>query len=236
MIRMTEIDRNLNSKNLAKALDLFTNGLKKDHLDCKEFLAQRMWQIDGSSTCIIFKNDVPFVMSKEDFRESILVKFDKSIALWHQKRIDMVELVCKTTQDTIKGNEINLFGGFMNDKKPYDKYKSDIKKKVNVMLDFMKEAMCSKDQLQFDYLDKWLANMVRGNKIDSVLYLRGPEGLGKSTMSNFIRDWVIGNQSVTKGIGSHLLTDNNSMLRGKLLVIFEELPVFSDQQWQGIIM
>ena len=33
--------------------------------------------------------------------------------------------------------------------------------------------------------------MVRGNKNDSVLYLKGPQGIGKSTLSEFFQNYVI---------------------------------------------
>ena len=227
------IDRNLDCKNLAIALDLYNNGPKKDHMDCKEFLAQRMWQVEGSSTNVIFKNNKPVIMSKEDLKDAITCKINKSIDVWHKQRIDMVELVCKPNQPVLHENQINMFGGFMHTRKPYSEYSDDIKGKVNLMLTFIKEVICSNDVIQFDYLIKWLSNMAQGNKNDSVLYLKGPEGLGKSTFSDYLRDWVIGTESYAKGMASHLLTDFNSMLRGKILVVFEELPVFSDQQWQG---
>lgn len=53
------------------------------------------------------------------------------------------------------------------------------------------KVLASGNKKAFDYILKWYAN-VAGKKNQSVLYLRGPEGINKSTMIDFIRDHVLG--------------------------------------------
>jgi hypothetical protein len=161
-------------------------------------------------------------------------KFAKDIQTWYKKRIDMVKLVCKPKQQLIKDNEINMFGGFMHEKKSFEAYPDTVKEAVQFMLNFIKEVICSDQEDQFDYMMKWLANMANGNKNDSVLYLKGEEGIGKSTLTDFIVEWVLGKLCYGKGTSTCLLTPNNMSIRGKLVVVFEELPTFSDKEWEGV--
>eukprot|EP00732_Lithocolla_globosa_P002236 Lithocolla_globosa_v1_NODE_1401_length_2607_cov_409.923981.p2 type:complete len:106 gc:universal NODE_1401_length_2607_cov_409.923981:523-206(-) len=60
------------------------------------------------------------------------------------------------------------------------------------------------------------------------------EGTGKSTFSDFFRSFVIGKKSSIISDTEPILTTFNKQLAGKLLVIFEELPTFSDKQWEGV--
>ena len=90
------------------------------------------------------------------------------------------------------------------------------------------------NQEMFDYIIKWTANVVRGNKNDSLLYLKGPEGIGKSKFSDFLSDHVLGRHNVCKSDAQPLKTAYNKILQGKLLVVFEELPTFSTSEWAGV--
>jgi hypothetical protein len=216
------------------ASKLYEEGERKDYLDCKEYISKHIFQIKNTNSHIVFEDNKPIQLSREAFVASYLDKFEKDIVKWHKKRIDMVKLVCKTKQPVLQNGEVNMFGGFMHEKKPYEQYSKAIKDSVNVMLDFLKDVICSNHDDQFDYLKKWLANMVQGNKNDSVLYLKGEEGIGKSTFTDFIIEWVLGWAIVGKGTVECLTTPNNMLMRGMLLVVFEELPTFSDNEWEAV--
>ena len=38
----------------------------------------------------------------------------------------------------------------------------------------------------------WISNMLKGNKKDACIYLKGGQGIGKSTMSNSLKHHAIG--------------------------------------------
>src|SRR5574343_85057 len=50
-----------------------------------------------------------------------------------------------------------------------------IKKKVDFILKHILEVYCSSKQDSYDFLLKWFSNMVRGNRNNSALYLKGPQ-------------------------------------------------------------
>ena len=86
----------------------------------------------------------------------------------------------------------------------------------------------------FEFLLKWLSNVVKGKKNKSCVYAKGPEGIGKSTLTDCISQFVIGMNLCVKGKADHLRGSHNMQLLGKVFVIFEELQYFSDKEWMAI--
>src|SRR5690606_275958 len=127
-------------------------------------------------------------------------------------------LISDVTKPKIEGTKINLFDGFMHKKKDYKKYDKEIKNKVEILLSYIKEVLCSENENSFNYIIKWLSNMCKGNKNDSLLYLRGSEGIGKSTLSDFLRKYVLGDKISIKSNSEPLRSPYNKLLCGKLLV------------------
>ena len=76
--------------------------------------------------------------------------------------------------------------------------------------------------------------MIKGNRNNSCLYLKGVQGAGKSTPLEFIREHVIGKSLSYQGGSGCLKTKFNSELSGKLMVIFEELENFGSSEWISI--
>ena len=73
--------------------------------------------------------------------------------------------------------------------------------------------------------------MIHGNKNQSLLYAKThTEGVGKSTLTEFLMDYVIGRNLSIQPSSSVLTTGNNNCLFGKLFVCFEELKS-SKSEW-----
>ena len=98
----------------------------------------------------------------------------------------------------------------------------------------MLEITCSNDAQMFDCLVKYYAQICKGIKTEVILYKKSIEGVGKSTESDFMMDYVLGRDVAVIGNSDPLLTPFNKCLMGKLLIVFEELPTFSDAQWQCV--
>jgi hypothetical protein len=135
----------------------------------------------------------------------------------------------------IDGNKINLCPKIKAVKtKSYHEYDDKTKQGVDEMLQFIKEVLASDNELSYNYIIKWLANMLQGNKNDSSLYLKGPQGIGKSTLFEFLKNFVIGLDLLLETGSEPLKSQFNSILAGKLLVVFEELENFSSNEWNAI--
>src|ERR1700722_10542656 len=108
--------------------------------------------------------------------------------------------------------------------------------KLDIVLerDYIKEVLCSNKDDSYKFLLKWLSNMVRGNRNESALYLKGPQGVGKLTLLEFIRYHVLSNPLCSQGGSAPLKSIFNSELSGKLMAMFEELETFSCSEWMAV--
>jgi hypothetical protein len=111
---------------------------------------------------------------------------------------------------------------------------NDTRTSLNFFLDYMKDILCSGNEDSYNYLLKWIANMLHGNKNKSCVYLKGVQGVGKSTLFLFLKEHVIGKLLCLSTGSDPIRTKFNEMLGGKLLVCFEELENFSKAEWESI--
>ena len=98
-----------------------------------------------------------------------------------------------------------------------------------MMLQYVREVWANNNDTVYEYIIKWLANMVKGNKNKSCLNAKASQGVGKSTLIEFLRDHVIGLPLTCKGKTDHLKGQHNLQLLGRVLVYFEEQQIFNDE-------
>lgn len=118
--------------------------------------------------------------------------------------------------------------------KEYNTFDEKTKEGVQLILNMLKEIWASGDEEIYKYILKWVANMVRGNKNDSCLYLKSIEGVGKSTFTTFLMQYVIGMALCEESGSEPIKSQFNGILAGKLLIIFEELETFSANDWSAV--
>ncbi len=73
---------------------------------------------------------------------------------------------------------------------------------------------------------QWFANMIKDDKINALLYLRGAQSIGKSTTTQFIINHVIGSKLSLETGSESLISRFNIEIGGELLVLFEEFKTF----------
>ena len=129
---------------------------------------------------------------------------------------------------------LNLCHQFMHEYKPYESFDSETKKSVTLMLSYVKEVYCSNKDDQYVFLMKWISNMVRGNKNNSIINLEGEQGIGKSTFTTFLMQYVIGRALSLETGSDPLVSRFNIELAGKLMVVFEEIELLSKSDWNAI--
>jgi hypothetical protein len=148
---------------------------------------------------------------------------------------DIKSITYQFGKDVIIGNQLNMCPKMkVQYKHKFDEYDETTKTGVNVMLNFIKEVLADNNEESYNYLLKWFANMLQGNKNDSCLYLKGQQGIGKSTICEFLKEFVIGLDLMLETGSEPLKNKFNSILGGKLLVVFEELENFSVNEWSAV--
>ena len=119
--------------------------------------------------------------------------------------------------------------------KPYKDFTDDVKSKVEIFLSFVKEVLCNNNLEIYNYLLKWLSNLSKGNKNDCALVLKTlTKGVGKSTLTTMLMDYVLGNDLCIETGSGPIKSNFNSILGGKLLVVFEEIETFTQAEWSAI--
>jgi hypothetical protein len=130
---------------------------------------------------------------------------------------------------------LNECRGFLHKKyKLYAEYSDDIKEGVDMMLDMIKQISCNNQNDVYDAYVKYLAQLCRGMKTEVIIYKKGEQGIGKSTETDFLINYVLG-KDICLLSGTEPLTSNfNKCFLGKLFVVFEELPTFGPREWEAV--
>ena len=124
---------------------------------------------------------------KEDFKNEVLVKIycDQKISgniLRNDKRyrisarLDRPRLYEEKEQYYL--NECKRF--LHTNYKPYNEYSDDIKHKVQMMLDMIKEISCNNNDEMYQAYIKYLSQLCWGKKSEVAIYKKSWEGTGKS--------------------------------------------------------
>jgi len=192
--------------------------------DAKIYMLRYLFPCEGG--VILNANGRLEFKSCDTMNKTYYSRIDKILMRWFKTQtLDIYSRVCIPGRQLVLDNTINVVGRFKHD---IDiKYK-DIRKKtrqrVDKVINFIREVWCSDDEKQLNYILDWIATVCQGKKNSSILYAKTiTEGVGKSSLSDFLKDYVIGNRLSVPGDSSMLKTGNNYALYGKVLVTFEEL-------------
>ena len=136
---------------------------------------------------------------KNDFVSEVMVKInEKLFKKLFEKNSQIFSIISKIDKprvykeeekegDTIQYNYyINECKGFLHmNYKPYDEYSTSMKKRVNIMLEMIKEISCGNNETFYEAYIKYLSQLCRGMKTQVIIYKKTLEGCGKSTESDF---------------------------------------------------
>jgi len=212
---------------------LYDNGLLKDHQDCKNYLA-KYFVPTTCGTHIKFENNKPTIINDDIMKRVYLKRFKKDIKIWYETETIPKKLICDPLKPTVGPNFINYSPQFLHKYAKYDTFSKKIQKSVDTFLAYVKLIWANNDEKVYTYLLKWFSNLCKGVKNRSCLYAKGEEGIGKSTLTDFLINFVIGKDLFCKGKADHLKGMHNLGLLGKLLVVFEELQFFGNKEWMAI--
>jgi hypothetical protein len=222
--------------------ELYNDGQLKDHLDCLIYIQKYYFEAsngiyyfyDVSQDDFIFKSDKDF--KKEVLDKLLNCKIISRAIKTNSKIYKIINNVFKPRhfQDG-KQFYINSCKGFLHKNfKPFDEYPEEIKNNVMYFINFQKEVMANNDENMLKAYLTYYAQLARGMKTEVIIYKKSIQGIGKSTETDFLFKYVFGNE-ICLSSGTEPLTSNfNKIYMGKLLIVFEELPVFSEASWSAV--
>ena len=214
--------------------------------ECKTYLKQYFVPLlDGNHA--VFENGKYVIKDKATIKH---VYFDRmpmyisgddddskkvDLSKWYFNKYDDVRSVTyELNKDVFFDDKFNLCPRMKHEYVTYKSLSKNIRTNVKVMLNYIKEVLASGNDDVYKYILQWLSHMVKGNKNDSIIYLKSKQGFGKSTLLEFMREFVVGDDlSLETGSGP-IVSNFNAILGGKLFVYFEELETFSTAQWMAI--
>ncbi len=104
----------------------------------------------------------------------------------------------------------------------------------DLWMEFHLNVISGGDINMHEYLLKWEANIYKGVRNTSVLYMKGNQGIGKSTYTDMMMKHMFRHGEAKTVKSSALLTGFNGELYGTQLAVFEELPSTSKSEWEKI--
>jgi hypothetical protein len=201
--------------------------------DAKEYLTKYFIPLTDGRHAFYFNGEYKIKETKE-IKETYFNRISKELNNYYFKEFTKLKTIgYKLNAPLFFGDNFINFCFKMKASKKYDSYEEyddESKEGVNTVLNFIKEVLASNNEESYNYLIKWLANMLKGNKNDSCLYLRGEQGIGKSTLFEFLQFHVLGKLYMMSG-SETLKKDFNNLLEGRLLIVFEELETMSKYEW-----
>ena len=103
--------------------------------------------------------------------------------------------------------------------------------------DHIKNVWTSNNDDQYNFVIRWLAHIiVGGEKLQTALYLKSIQGTGKSMIITFLMRKLLGYTLTLQTLTNSMLQPDafNSILDGKLLVNFNEIPKATHNKWSAM--
>lgn len=199
----------------------------------KEYVKQFFIPLDNGNH-VFLNNGVYEIREDTEIKKTYFNRINKDITNWYFKEYTDIRTVCYSfNKDTLFDNYINLCPKKLNIYDPLyivDETNDDL----NVIKNYILEVLCSNKIESYNYIMQWLCKCFNGLKNNSCLYLKGPQGSGKSTLFYFISKYVLGEHICIETGSDPIRTKFNEILAGKLLVCIEELENFSKAEWESI--
>lgn len=178
-----------------------------------------------------FKEEVVNICRSDKF---VARNFDETTRLFHpisdinKPRIYRVAAVGFTLL------YVNTCSGFLfRNPRDYDSFSDEIKEGVQFMLEFIRTAICDENEEFFKHFLYYLNWICHGKQTQVIMYLKGAQGIGKTTFMNFLTQFVLGWNLCATGTKENLTTQFNISLMSKLVGVFEELPMMSKHEWDA---
>ncbi len=207
----------------------------KDISECTAYINRYFFALKSGGHFYLEDGKFKFHDDKE-IRSIYFKRMPVEIQIWYfNENLNLYSTINSIHKPQIDGNKINLCSGIkVKAYKKYAEYSKEIIEGVELILTHIREVMCNDVVPVYEYYLKLISNICKGKKNDVIIYQKSIEGTGKSTTWDFIIKHVLGREVCIKSNVDPLKTSNNSSLCGKLLVLFEELPTFTKNDWTAV--
>ena len=159
--------------------------------DAKEYLLKYFIVLNNGDHAMLRKDGTYNIMNKMIINDTYLKRIPKVLRdYYNYENLTVREITYELNKETLYENYLNMCPKMKHKYIPYDSFEPMIKENVKKMCQFIKEIINNNSEEAFQFVMKWLSNMVKGKKNNSCIYLKGIQGIGKSSFTDFIKYWV----------------------------------------------
>ena len=193
-------------------------------VEARDYLSKYFVPLTGGQYAFL-KNGNYVVMDKKEVNITYFDRLPPDVVKWFYRTpsICAKDLVYKLNEPALTKTTLNLCPQIKTVYRPYSSFSAETHAKVDIFVGYILEVLSSSNKDQYEYIMNWLTVTLKGGKNQSCIYMKGPEGIGKSALGDFIREHVIGKDLYLSTGSEPLISRFNAILGGKLLVVFEEL-------------
>jgi hypothetical protein len=200
----------------------------------KQYLHNVLIPLDNGDH-VIKKNEKYEIISNDLLKQVYINRFDDKLAKWYIKENKSIkQVVCELNEPKFYDNKFNLCPQIKASYQPYEEFAVETKEGVDLFLKYIFEVLASSSQENYIYIQKWLSNALKGNKNDSCIYLKGPQGIGKSTISDFLKLFVVGEDLFLETGSKPFKSTFNFVTFGRLFIQISELESTSTSDWYSL--
>ena len=154
-----------------KMRNLYECDVRKDDLDCKEYITKFIRPLLNGTHALI-EDDQVSIIRKDTMNTVYLARFPKAIKEWYKTKTTPVQLIGDINKPMIGDKYVNISKQVKHSIKPYELNDDDVKKGVHAMLDYIKEVWANDVDSSFQYIIKWMSNMVKGKRNRTCIYVK----------------------------------------------------------------
>ena len=221
---------------MSKKIENFTLSKIKtlSPIDAKDYITKYFVPLSNGNHAMLI-DGVYQIKDDQEIKRSYFNRMQKELCNYYFKEFTEVKTISyEVNKETFYEDKINLCPPMKYKYNAEYKPTKETKEKLDFLLNYLKEILCSNKEDCYLFLLKWISNMVKGNKNNSCLYLKGIQGVGKSSLFVFLSNYVLGTNLCIETGSDPIRTKFNEILGGKLLVCIEELENFSKAEWESI--
>jgi hypothetical protein len=202
--------------------------------DQKTYLSSKLIQLSSGDHAIKVNGEWK-IENNQVINTVYLNRFDEKLRKWYVKENkDIKHIVCELNKPQFYENKINMCPTIQAKYTPYKDIKQETKDNMQVFLKYIWEVLASESKENYEFILKWISNALKGNKNASCIYLKGPQGIGKSTISDFLKEWVVGDGLFLETGSNPFKSSFNMITCSRLFIQLSELENCSTNEWSAL--
>lgn len=187
----------------------------------------KLGAVDKSMIVKIQNNKTNIVPDGDVYKE--LKCISEEVKKAFEYSCDFYELTSEVGKPIIHNGKINTFPQIQIQHKTFNSFSDDIKQEVYFFLEYLKHVWASDKDDHLKKLCQWTNYLLTGKKNEILLFSQSEQGTGKSTYTDFLK--CILTDLCVEAKAKDLLTNFNSIISEKTLLVFEEMSTASKENW-----